>query len=149
MVSKGKSFNKGHWGVGKHLNCCHAKSGLGHPMPYRKDLVGLRGFHRIVLDFATLQNTKTDMAKQNVNMLWKFLGVLSTSLLLTTCVYLSLSPSLSFSLSLSLSLYPSLYPCPSKPRNRTQHTNQRDGNYRSHPTVFYPFLTNTKSIDIC
>ena len=104
MVSKGKSFNKGHWGVGKHLNCCHAKSGLGHPMPYRKDLVGLRGFHRIVLDFATLQNTKTDMAKQNVNMLWKFLGVLSTSLLLPTCVYLSLSPSLSFSLSLSLSI---------------------------------------------
>ena len=141
MVSKGKSFSKGHWGVGKHLNCCHAKSDSGIPChSYRKDLVGLRGFHRIVLDFATLQNNNTgDMAKQNVNMLWKFLGVLSTSLLLTTCVYLSLS----------LSLYPSLYPRPSKPRNRTQHTNQRDGNYRSHPTVFYPFLTNTKSIDIC
>ena len=103
MVSKGKSFNKGHWGVGKHLNCCHAKSDSGIPChSYRKDLVGLRGFHRIVLDFATLQNTKTDMAKQNVNMLWKFLGVLSTSLLLTTCVYLSLSLSLSLSIPLSI-----------------------------------------------
>ena len=100
MVSKGKSFSKGHWGVGKHLNCCHAKSDSGIPChSYRKDLVGLRGFHRIVLDFATLQNNNTgDMAKQNVNMLWKFLGVLSTSLLLTTCVYLSLSLSIPLSI---------------------------------------------------